>query len=239
MREDDNPAGGPLPRHEIDPRAVAPVAKVSTGSRRLDSVLGGGVSFGRLTEFSGDSGAGKSQVLFSVVVDFPQERGRLLFVDTAGTFRPERVHQIATLRKREPDAVLSNVDVLGAKSFEKVVAGVTAALESGRYSAVFVDSLSDLFYGGTEFSRDTARLSLFCRELAYSALTRGTLVAVTNGVRYNPDTNTTSAQGSDHTAAYIHTRISLSRNGERWLAIDLDSHDRAEFVIGPAGIVDI
>jgi DNA repair protein RadA len=239
LRQDDNPASSPPRRNGIDARAVDPVAKVSTGSTRLDSILGGGVSFGRLTEFSGDSGAGKSQVLFTLVVGFPREKGRLLFVDTAGAFRPERVHQIATLRRREPDAVLSNVDVLGAKSFEKVVADVTAALESGHYSAVLVDSLSDLFYGGTEFSRDTARLSLFCRELAYSALTRGILVAVANGIRYNPDTDTTSAQGFDYTAAYIHTRIRLSRNGERWLAVELDSHERAEFVIGPSGIVDI
>ena len=120
-----------------------------------------------------------------------------------------------------------------------MVTGVTAALESGRYSGVMVDSLSDLFYGGTEYSRDTARLSLFCRELAFSALTKGTLVAVANGIRYNPVTNTTAAQGFDHTAAYIHTRISLSRNGERWLAVDLETRVRAEFAIGPAGIVDI
>ena len=239
MPEEDISAGSSPVRHEIDPRAAEPVAKVSTGSRRLDSILGGGVSFGRLTEFSGDSGAGKSQLLFTLVVEFPRKEGRILFVDTGGTFRPERVHQIATLKKGEPDAVLSNVDVLGAKSFEKVVADVTAALESGRYSALLVDSLSDLFYGGTEFSKDTARLSLFCRELSFSALTRGTLVVVANGVRYNPDTNTTSAQGFDYTAAYIHTRVSLCRNGERWLATELDSRDRAEFAIGPAGIVDV
>jgi RecA/RadA recombinase len=237
--EDDVPDGGPPHGDTIDARAVEPLAKVSTGSSQLDSILGGGVSFGRLTEFSGDSGAGKSQVLFTLVVAFPQEMGRLLFVDTAGTFRPERVHQIAVLRRKEPDSILSNVDVLGAKSFEKVVAGVTTSLESGKYSGVFVDSLSDLFYGGIEYSRDTARLSLFCRELAHSALTRGVLIAVANGIRYNPETNTTSAQGADHTAAYIHTRISLSRNGDRWRAIDLDSYRRAEFVIGPSGIVDI
>jgi RecA/RadA recombinase len=205
----------------------------------LDSMMGGGVAFCRLTEFSGDSGTGKSQLLFTLAVNLPTSRGRLLFVDTAGTFRPERLYQIASLRRLNPDAVLANVEVLGARTSDKLISGAETALSSGRYSAILIDSLSDPFYGGNQLSRETSRLSLLCRRLAYFALSRGTLVAVANGVRYNPDTGSTYAQGIEHTAAYIHTRISLRRNADRWLAVDLGSHAKAEFAIGPAGIVDI
>jgi len=238
LSESDDSSGAFPPSASLHPASVSPVAKLSTGSRALDSLMGGGIPYGRLTEISGESGTGKSQLLFTLAVNFPSNGGRLLFVDTGGTFRPERIHQISSLRNREPEAVLANIDVLGARSVNKVVSSVTSALASGAYSAVMVDSLSDLFYGGSELSRDTGRLSLFCRELAFNALTGGTLIVVTNGVRYNPDTDTTSAQGFDHTAAYIHTRISLSRNGGRWLAIDLETRSRAEFAIGPGGIVD-
>jgi RecA/RadA recombinase len=205
----------------------------------LDRLLGGGVPFSRLTELSGDSGSGKSQLMFTVAANFPFGRGKVLYVDTEGTFRPERLHQIATLRGKDPDSVLKGVDVLGARAIEKVVAGVAGALVGGTYACVLVDSLSDLFYGGGELARDTARLSLFCRDLAWDALMKGIMVVVANGMSYNPTTGITSAQGSQYTAPYIHTRISLSRNGDRWMALDLESGSRVEFLIGPAGTGDL
>jgi len=221
------------------PRPAGPLRRVSTGSRSFDSMMEGGTAFGRFTEFSGEEGTGKSQLLFTLAVLFPRGSGRVFFVDTGGTFRPERLHQIAVLRGIEPDAVLGNVDVLEPRSPEKMAEGVVAALASGSYAGVLVDTLSELFYGAGALSRETARLSLLCRSLAYHALANGTLVAAANGVRYNPESNLTHAQGFEHTAAYIHTRISLRRNAGRWLAVDSGTNARAEFAVGPAGIVDI
>jgi DNA repair protein RadA len=224
--------------YSFHPAAPPPSEWVSTGSRALDLLLGGGVPFGRLTEFSGDSGSGKTQLLFTLAVTLVRDGRRALFVDTGGTFRPERIHQIASARAEDPDRVLGSLDVLSASSCQKVVSGLREALSAHRYPCVLIDSLSDLFYGGGEPSKDTARLSLLCRELAFNALVGGILVAAANGVRYNPDTNVTAPQGAEHTGAYIHKRISLSRNVDRWLAFDLESRGRAEFVIGPSGIAD-
>ncbi len=236
--DDESPSSGPHPVAPFSHPERASL-RVSTGSVSVDSMLGGGVAFGRLTEFSGDSGTGKSQLLFTVAVNFPLSAGRLLFADTTGTFRPERLHQIATLRNVEPEPVLANVEVLEARTSERLVSSIDGALSSEGYSAVLVDSLSDPFYGGGSLPRETSRLSLFCRRLAFFALTKNALVVMTNGVRYNPDAGLTYPLGVEHTAAYIHTRVSLRRNGDRWLAVDLASRAKAEYAIGPAGIVDV
>ncbi|NPA99244.1 MAG: DNA repair and recombination protein RadA, partial [Crenarchaeota archaeon] len=48
--------------------------RISTGSRALDELLGGGVPTGELTEFAGPFGSGKSQLAFqlSVNVQLPE-----------------------------------------------------------------------------------------------------------------------------------------------------------------------
>ena len=42
---------------------------VSTGSKSLDSLLGGGIHSGLVTDFFGKSGTGKSQLCFSLCVN--------------------------------------------------------------------------------------------------------------------------------------------------------------------------
>ena len=75
-----------------------------TGSKSLDGLLSGGIETQALTEFAGEFGSGKSQLChtLSVTANMPKEKGGLggnvIFIDTEKlhTFRPERIHQIAT-----------------------------------------------------------------------------------------------------------------------------------------------
>ena len=74
---------------------------LTTGSRKLDELIGGGVETGSITEIAGSYGAGKSELAhqLSVNVQLPRERGGLegscLYFDTEKTFRPERIAEMA------------------------------------------------------------------------------------------------------------------------------------------------
>ena len=46
---------------------------ISTGSRSLDGILGGGIRSGMVTDFFGGSGTGKSQLCFTVCVNGAKE----------------------------------------------------------------------------------------------------------------------------------------------------------------------
>src|SRR5437867_10091076 len=48
-----------------------------------------------ITDIYGQSGSGKSQLCFTLCANCASEGGAAVFVDTAGTFRPERVVQIS------------------------------------------------------------------------------------------------------------------------------------------------
>ena len=97
------------------------VKKIRTGSPNLDNLLGGGIETRAITEFIGEFGAGKTQIChqLAIMVQLPEEKGGLngkaLYIDTEGTFRPERIYQIVQARKlhetlnRDPKDFLKNI----------------------------------------------------------------------------------------------------------------------------------
>lgn len=74
---------------------------IITFCKALDTMLGGGVSIGHVTEICGVPGIGKTQLLcqFALNVQIPEVfhglGGETLFLDTEGTFFPERVAEMA------------------------------------------------------------------------------------------------------------------------------------------------
>ena len=124
-------------------------AAFSTGAKSLDNLIGGVPSIGTL-EFVGPPGCGKTQLChqLAVMVQLPPSRGGLgapaLYVDTEGTFRPERLALIADYRGLDPDKALEGVIYARAYRWEDVVEAVSAC---GDVGVVLIDSLSRPFRG--------------------------------------------------------------------------------------------
>lgn len=89
--------------------------QISTGSKELDSLLDGGIETGSITELFGEFRTGKTQLCHQLCVTcqlpFNQGggEGKALYIDTEGTFRPERCLAIAERYG------LNGEDVLGTK----------------------------------------------------------------------------------------------------------------------------
>src|SRR5919202_1603046 len=88
--------------------------RCSTGSSALDELLLGGIETQAVTEFYGEFGSGKSQICHTLCVtsQLPVENGGLgggiILIDTEGTFRPERLDQIARARGLDPSEILKS-----------------------------------------------------------------------------------------------------------------------------------
>src|SRR3989344_7094737 len=73
------------------------VLRITTGSKALDTLLGGGVETCAITEAYGAFGSGKSQLAHQLAVNAQRPvaqgglNGAVLWVDTESTFRPERI----------------------------------------------------------------------------------------------------------------------------------------------------
>ena len=77
------------------------VFKLATGSQDLDRLLGGGIESMAITEAFGEFRTGKTQVshTLAVTAQMPGENGytggKVVYVDTENTFRPDRLRPIA------------------------------------------------------------------------------------------------------------------------------------------------
>ena len=142
-----------LEASEVLERRLA-IGKITTGSKGLDELLGGGVETNGITEAYGKFGSGKSQLGFqlSVNVQLPAGKGGLgggvLFIDTESTFRPERIQDIAKAQGMDPKSVLDNIFVVRATTAEQQILTIDRAdklVSEKNIKLIVVDSLTSLF----------------------------------------------------------------------------------------------
>jgi RecA/RadA recombinase len=158
------------------------LAAISTGSKAIDSLLGGGIRQGMVTDVYGESGSGKSQLCFTLFANCARDGRSAMFVDTAGTFRPERVVEIA-----------GSAVALDRIAFVRVLntydqSSVVKKIHDTGPQLVIVDTLTSLF--SAEYSGPARHLAVMkhLHELALAAINTGCAVVVTNMVRSAPIT---------------------------------------------------
>ena len=93
------------------------IRKISTGSPSFDMLLQGGIESQSITEAFGEFRTGKTQLALTLCVtaQLPRSQGggqgKVLYIDTENTFRPERIHQIAKRYDLDAEEVLDNIMV--------------------------------------------------------------------------------------------------------------------------------
>jgi DNA repair protein RAD51 len=128
--------------------------QIQTGSRQLDRLLGGGIETGSITEFFGEFRTGKSQlchtlaVICQLPVDMGGAEGKCLWIDTEGTFRPERLLAVAQRYKLSSTEVLDNVAYARCHNTDHQLAllvQAAAMMAESRYALLIVDSIMALY----------------------------------------------------------------------------------------------
>jgi len=145
--------------------------RISTGSKALDQILGGGVEVGAVTEFFGEYGSGKSQIAHQLCVNVQLDGNgkKAVFVDTEGTFRPERIIQMARKVSENPKRLLEGILVVRIYDTDQQVLAVRRLREiiGSEVELLVVDSITNLFrieYSGRETLAE--RQQKLCRHLA-------------------------------------------------------------------------
>merc|ERR1719220_1909854 len=182
------------------------MVQLTTGSAQLDGLLKGGIETGQITEIFGEFRCGKTQLYHTLCVacQLPVDRGggesKALYIDTEGTFRPERLVSIAERYGLNEEDVLENVTyarAYNAEHQEKLLSEVGAVFCESRYALLIVDSATGLFrtdyIGRQELAERQQALNRFLRSLQKIADEHGVAVVITNQVQGKPDQN--PAQG--------------------------------------------
>ncbi len=174
---------------------------IATGSDNLNKLLGGkGVETKAMTEAFGAYGSGKTQlglqlaVNVQLPVDMGGANGKAVFIDTEGTFRPDRIKQIAEAIGANPEKILKNI--LVARAFNSdhqilLLDKIGEMIKDGEpIRLVIIDSLTAHFraeYAGRgQLADRQQKLNRYLHNLMRIAEQYNLAVYVTNQVLSNP-----------------------------------------------------
>jgi len=176
------------------------VIHLSTGSQELDNLLAGGFETSSITEMFGEFRTGKTQICHTLCVtcQLPKEKGggegKAMYIDTEGTFRPERLMDIAERFGLDGKEVLENVAFARAHNCDqqnKLLLQAAALMAESRYALLIVDSATALyrtdFSGRGELSSRQMHLGKFLRNLQRLADEFSVAVVITNQVMSQVD----------------------------------------------------
>ncbi|MEM0449367.1 MAG: DNA repair and recombination protein RadA [Methanomassiliicoccales archaeon] len=233
--------------------------KLTSGSRALDELMGGGFETQAITEFFGEFGSGKTQLCFQLAVNatMPIEKGGLdgevIIIDTENTFRPERIAQIANAMDLDPVETLHKIHVARAFNSSHQMLLVEKAMEKAREIPVrllIVDSLTAHFraeyVGRGALAERQQLLNKHMHDLLRFGDLNNAVIAVTNQVSAKPDaffgdpTRPIGGHIVGHTATY-RVYLRKSKGGKR-IARLIDSPNLPEaeavFTVSEEGIRD-
>lgn len=235
------------------------IRRLTTGSEKLDGLIGGGIETRAITEVYGEFRTGKTQIAHQicVTVQLPFDQGGLkgnaLYIDSEGTFRPERLLQIAERFKLDGPQVLQNVYYARAYNSAHQVVIVDSApklIQENNIKLIIVDSVMSHFraeyVGRGTLSDRQQKLNHFVHKLLQVAEAYNIAVFITNqvmdspGVFFGDPTKPVGGHVLAHSSTY---RLYLRKSkGNKRVARLIDSpclpEGEALFEITESGIED-
>lgn len=204
------------------------VLRLTTGSKALDELLGGGLETQTITEFYGEYGSGKSQICHQLCVNvqLPPEHGGLnsgvLYLDTENTFRTERIVQMAQNVGLDPESVMKNIIVAEAYTSDHqmfLLENSDTIIKENNIRLIIVDSLTGHFrseYLGREtLAPRQQKINKHMHRLIRLARAFNAAAVVTNQVMSKPDVffgNAVHPIGGHIVAHTSQTRVYLRKS---------------------------
>ena len=171
------------------------LTKIPTGCKAFDKIIGGGVEPRSITEFYGAYTTGKTQMSIQLAFNtaLPTKLGGLngdvVYIDSEGSFRPERIIQMANEIDVDPKIILDKILIGRAHNSDiqmTLVDNVLELSESKNIKLLIVDSLTAAFraeYIGKGALMDRQqKLNKHMRQLSRVADILNLAVVVTNQV---------------------------------------------------------
>lgn len=213
---------------------------ISTGLEKLDKFLSGGIPDNVIVDIFGENGTGKTLFLLQLSINSIKNGGNVLYFDTTGGFRPERIVEIQKELKIEIN-LLEKITVSRITNTSEQIKSITN-LEQSDFSLIVIDNITDLF--SYEYQKDESIFEknlLFMKymhELSKLAITKKIPIIITNMIRISNDTEIENMQNAidPYTHIKIHLFKKLSKfNGQIYWALKKENFS---YTINKIGLSD-
>ena len=215
---------------------------ITTGIRKLDELLGGGIRGGIITDIYGSSASGKTQLLLQICVNSLAYDGMIMYQDTTGSFRPERM--IEFLNAKEMDQKLLDKMTVGRiTNTAEQMNYVNKISEIPNLNLVVIDNVTDLF--SFEYSKESNSLTKhiafmeYMHKLSHVTVKKQIPVVVTNITRKSDDEERENLDRS--ISMFTHQKIKLEKTGQKGTAEVFPSFNgkkMANYIITHNGLED-
>ena len=189
---------------------------ISTGLTKLDDFLANGLPIGCITDIFGASGTGKTQLLFQISINCIKNGGNVIYLDTIGGFRPERIMEIANRQNIDSD-ILDKLTVFRITNTSEQSKSIVK-IKNSDPALVVIDNVTELF--SYEYDEDELIFKknfLFMRfmhNLSMTIIEKKIPAVVTNTIRHIDGKETESmATAID---LYAHIKIHLSKTNSKF-----------------------
>ncbi|KER06081.1 DNA repair protein [Marine Group I thaumarchaeote SCGC AAA799-E16] len=188
---------------------------ISTGLQKLDKSLSGGIPNAVIVDIFGKNGTGKTQLLLQLAINSIKNGGNVLYFDTTGGFRPERILDIQKTSESQLD-FLNHITVSRLTNTSEQINSIKNI--DNNFSLILIDNVTDLF--SYEYQKDESvfeKNSLFMKymhDLANFAISKKIPVVITNMIR-----NLEGKEIENMKSAidpFTHIKIHLTKNSTKF-----------------------
>ena len=189
---------------------------ISTSLQKLDEFLSGGIPDGVIVDIFGGNGTGKTQLLLQLSINSIKNGGHVLYLDTTGGFRPERILEIQKQSETQSD-FLEKITVSRITNTAEQIKSIKN-LASNDFSLIVIDNVTDLF--SYEYKKEESTFeknSLFMKymhELSKFAITKKIPIIVTNMIRNIEGKEVENMKSA--ISPFTHIKIHLSKNSSKF-----------------------
>jgi len=213
---------------------------IETGLKKLDQFLGGGIKEGLITDISGQSSTGKTQLTFQICINVLKNGKEVLFLDTTGEFRPERLVEMLKLRKLDPQLIDKIKVGRITNSFQQVK--YLSKMSIKNFSLIVIDNVTDLF--SFEYSKKEQSLEKYLafmkymQNLASIAINAKIPIIVTNIIRTFKGHEEENLEKSIGMFTHIKLRLKKNTNGFLCQVVSPFINKKFQYNITSNGLTD-
>jgi DNA repair protein RAD51 len=189
---------------------------ISTGLQKLDKFLSGGIPDGVIVDIFGENGTGKTLLLLQFLINSIKNGGNVLYLDTTGGFRPERILEIQKESQIEIN-LLEKITVSRITNTSEQIKSISD-LEASNFSLIVIDNITDLFsYEYQKVESAFEKNSLFMKymhKISNFAITKKIPIIVTNMIRTRDGKEIENMQNAID--PFTHIKIHLFKNASKF-----------------------
>ena len=213
---------------------------IETGLKKLDQLLGGGIKEGLITDISGQNSTGKTQLVFQICINAIKNGKEILFQDTTGEFRPERLVEMLKIRKLDP--ILLDKIKIGRITNSVQQSKYLSKIATNDFSLIVIDNATDLFsfeYSKKEqsFEKHLAFMK-YMQNLASIAINTKIPIVVTNIVRSFNEHEEENLEKSIGMFTHIKIRLKKNANGFQCQVVSPFINKKFQYNITSSGLTD-